>query len=91
MKDAVTSSGTRPKSLTDGFECAGFKMNATGITVRRGVNELLNRLFGRSDIEFPCAARHYEEAVSMPVYPALTESALSHCLTAARSAFAGGS
>lgn len=45
-----------------------------GISVRKGVDELLHRIVGLSDAAFPCATELFQKTVSFPFYPSLTES-----------------
>ena len=56
-----------------------------GISVRKGVDQLLHRIVGLSDAAFPCATELFQKTVSLPFYPSLTESEirairLSFCL-----------
>lgn len=44
-----------------------------GITVRRGVDELLHRLLGLADDRFKESVRHFETTLSLPIYPALSD------------------
>ncbi len=48
-----------------------------GIHVRRGVDRLLHRLLKLPDERFPISVRHFEETVSLPIYPALSRE--EHC------------
>jgi UDP-4-amino-4-deoxy-L-arabinose-oxoglutarate aminotransferase len=43
------------------------------IHVRRGVDQLLHRLLGFADCNFPKATQLFEETLSIPYYPALSE------------------
>ena len=45
-----------------------------GISVRKGVDQLLHRIVGLSDAAFPCATELFQKTVSLPFYPSLTES-----------------
>jgi len=76
-----------PLRIAGGLEYVATAMQAQEVTVRRGVNELLHRLLGRADAEFPQAMRHFQETVSVPIYPALTEANLARCLDAVRKVF----
>lgn len=59
-----------------------------GVHIRRAVDRLLHRSLGRPDSDFPGARRLYDETVSLPIYPALTEAEFTHCLHAATALFA---
>lgn len=73
-----------PLRIPDGLEGVAAGFSARGVTVRRGVDELLHRLAGLSDAAFPRAVRHYHETVSLPIYPALTDEELGRCAEAVR-------
>lgn len=49
----------------------------SGFHVRRGVDQLLHRLCGMPDDAFPSAVRCFDETVSIPFYPALTDEEVS--------------
>jgi UDP-4-amino-4-deoxy-L-arabinose-oxoglutarate aminotransferase len=53
-----------------------------GIIVRRGVDELLHRIVGESDRRFPVATELFETTVSVPIYPALSDSDIATCADA---------
>ncbi|MCG2576263.1 DegT/DnrJ/EryC1/StrS aminotransferase family protein [Dechloromonas sp. XY25] len=44
-----------------------------GISIRKGVDELLHRIVGLSDDDFPCATELFRKTVSLPFYPSLTD------------------
>jgi dTDP-4-amino-4,6-dideoxygalactose transaminase len=44
-----------------------------GVHVRKGVDSLLHRQYGFSDVEFPNATQLFEQAVSIPILPQLTD------------------
>jgi UDP-4-amino-4-deoxy-L-arabinose-oxoglutarate aminotransferase len=46
---------------------------AKGIHIRRGVDSLLHRLLNLPDDTFPKATSTFEETISLPIYPALTD------------------
>ncbi|HVT82392.1 MAG TPA: DegT/DnrJ/EryC1/StrS family aminotransferase [Phycisphaerae bacterium] len=48
-----------------------------GVTIRRGVDELMHRLLRQDDSTFPNAIRQYDTTVSIPLYPGLSEEELS--------------
>jgi perosamine synthetase len=76
-----------PLHTAGGLERVAEAFAGWGVTVRRGVDELLHRLLGRADSEFPEATRHFNETVSLPIYPSLTEGSFSRCVEAAQACF----
>ena len=54
-----------------------------GIRVSSGVDELLHRCMKLSDDQFRTSALLYERTVSLPIYPAMTESEQDRCVQAA--------
>lgn len=77
-----------PVRFSRGFQEAEILMKAHGVTVRRGVDELLHRIYGLPDAGFTNAVRHFRETVSLPIYPALTDDELERCLSACSASFA---
>jgi UDP-4-amino-4-deoxy-L-arabinose-oxoglutarate aminotransferase len=75
-----------PLRFAGGLGAVQEKFASAGVTVRRGVDELLHRLLGRPDSDFPRATQHYHETVSLPIYPALEDAELESCIAAARGA-----
>ena len=53
------------------FEEVQKKFGEHGVSVRRGVDELLHRTIGINDFDFPNAVKLYDETVSVPFYPSL--------------------
>lgn len=53
------------------FEALQARFHEKGISVRRGVDELLHRILGMDDSRFPNAVVLYQKSVSVPFYPAL--------------------
>ena len=49
------------------------KFEKKGIFVRKGVDELLHRIVGLDDKEYPNAVSIYNETISIPFYPSLSE------------------
>ena len=49
------------------------KFEKIGIYVRKGVDELLHRLIGLDDKDYPNAVRLYNETISIPFYPSLSK------------------
>lgn len=45
----------------------------SGVHIRRGVDELLHRRMGMPDVAFPEAVRLFQETVSLPFYPGLSD------------------
>jgi perosamine synthetase len=61
--------------LTAGITAAKMDSFAQqGVTVRRGVDDLLHRRAGLPDSDFPNAVAHFEATLSVPIYPALTDA-----------------
>lgn len=56
-----------------GFPAARDFFAARGVTVRRGVDDLLHRHAGMGDEGFSQSLKLYETTVSIPFYPALTD------------------
>lgn len=54
------------------FEWLRSRFLDRGIIVRRGVDELLHRTIGLSDLAFPMAVSLYQGTVSVPFYPSLS-------------------
>jgi dTDP-4-amino-4,6-dideoxygalactose transaminase len=70
-----------------GFDSLETHFRKHGICVRRGVDALLHRLRGEDDSRYPTATRLLETTVSIPCYPALTDTGLDricHALAALR-------
>lgn len=55
------------------FELVQEFFSKQGVSVRRGVDVLLHRLLGLDDTLFPNAIRLYQQTVSVPFYPSLTQ------------------
>ncbi len=53
-----------------------------GIHVRRGVDQLLHRLLGLKDHDFPNATRLYDETISIPLYPSLSRKEVDRLISA---------
>ena len=51
-----------------------------GIHVRKGVDSLLHRTYGFRDDEFPVATQLFNQAVSIPILPQLTEAQAHHII-----------
>lgn len=50
------------------------------ICVRRGVDQLMHRLVGESDSNFPQSVALFDSTVSLPIYPALTDDEASRVI-----------
>jgi dTDP-4-amino-4,6-dideoxygalactose transaminase len=71
-------------SVAGGLEKVAAQFAEHGVAVRKGVDELMHRLAGLPDAQFPVAVRHFETSVSLPLYPALTEEEIKTCVGAAQ-------
>jgi UDP-4-amino-4-deoxy-L-arabinose-oxoglutarate aminotransferase len=69
-------------SSDEGFEANVTAFARMGITVRRGVDELMHRLVGAPDRGFPMATELFDTTVSVPIYPALSPSEVARCADA---------
>ena len=56
-----------------GFGAVEEQFSRQGVTIRRGVDELLHRLVGLDDVLFPHASHLYQQTVSVPFYPGLSQ------------------
>lgn len=54
------------------FESVQAAFYSQGISVRRGVDELLHRTLGVNDSAFPMAVRLYEQTISIPFFPSMS-------------------
>ena len=66
-----------------GFPAARDFFAARGVTVRRGIDDLLHRQTGIGDQAFPQSLKLYETTVSIPFYPALTDDQVRRVAKAA--------
>lgn len=55
-----------------------------GIAVRRGVDRLLHRRRGFPDAAFPNAVRAFDQTISIPIYPALTQGEVGQIIDATK-------
>src|SRR5262249_33134749 len=63
-----------PLRICEGTAAAKFPLFAErGIAVRHGVDQLAHRTLGEHDAKFPGAMRAYEETISLPFYPDLSD------------------
>ncbi len=61
-----------------------------GIHVRKGVDSLLHRQYGFADDNFPVATRLFNQAVSIPILPQLSETDTDKIVSVTQSLFAQG-
>jgi len=66
------------------FDSISRQFAERGITVGRGVSELLHRLIGQTDEEFPNSVAAFNNTVSIPIYPAMTNDDVSKVIDAVR-------
>lgn len=69
------------------FDQAAPAMADRGVTVRRGVDELLHRLRGLPDTQFPTATHLLETTVCLPIHPSMTEEEIGRCVSAVSEVF----
>jgi UDP-4-amino-4-deoxy-L-arabinose-oxoglutarate aminotransferase len=68
-----------PVVVKGGVDSYARTFEQRGIIVRRGVDELLHRLIGHPDEDFPMSVQHYERTVSIPIYPAMSDEQIENC------------
>jgi UDP-4-amino-4-deoxy-L-arabinose-oxoglutarate aminotransferase len=73
-----------PVRIRDDFEVTRKRFEELGIHVRRGVDSLLHRVFGWDKTSFPIAEKIFQETVSIPIYPALTEDEVESVIAACK-------
>ncbi|MGE0040513.1 MAG: DegT/DnrJ/EryC1/StrS family aminotransferase [Vicinamibacterales bacterium] len=73
-----------PISVPGGLAACGAAFAEAGVTVRRGVDQLVHRLLGLDDRAFPVARELFDTTVSLPLYPALTSGETARVSGAAR-------
>ena len=72
-----------PMQLPFGLPSVADRFAERGVTVRRGVDQLLHRSIGEEDDRFPTACRLFDTTVMLPIYPALTDEEHEGCIDAA--------
>ncbi len=72
-----------PLRLSGGIDVWRRHFAERGIHVRMGVDRLLHRSLDLHDDSYPAAVRHFQETVSLPLYPALTDEEHARVLDAA--------
>jgi perosamine synthetase len=78
-----------PVLIPGGLESVQNAFESRGIAVRRGVDRLLHREAGLDETPFPHAISLFESTVSLPLYPALSNSDHEHCVESAVEIFSG--
>jgi perosamine synthetase len=71
------------------FESAQSVLLKWGVHARRGVDELLHRRLGMDDLDYSGAVKLYNNVISVPFYPSLTEHEQAQVLNAMRETFGG--
>lgn len=56
------------------FQKIQAEFAAKGVSIRRGVDELLHRRAGEPDAAFPASVAAFDTTISIPLYPALSDS-----------------
>ncbi len=69
------------------FENAQASLLANGVHARRGVDELLHRRMGLDDRNYPCATRLFNQLVSIPFYPSITNLEYAKVVKALKEVF----
>ena len=67
-----------------GLEAYGEFFLKRGITLRRGVDELIHRLMGLPDESFPQAVAHFRDTISVPIHPDMSPDDIARCVEALR-------
>jgi UDP-4-amino-4-deoxy-L-arabinose-oxoglutarate aminotransferase len=62
-----------PLIASEDFEEARRHFESRGIAVRKGVDSLIHRQFGLSDAQFRNATELFNNTISLPIYPALSQ------------------
>ena len=73
-----------PLWMHGNFETIRCQFAERCITVGRGVSELLHRLIGQSDDDFPNAVAAFNSTVSIPIYPAMTDDDVNKVIDAVK-------
>jgi dTDP-4-amino-4,6-dideoxygalactose transaminase len=76
-----------PVHVSGGLDRFQGHFMSHGVHVRRGVDQLLHRLFGLNDADFPMSIRHFGTTVSLPIYPGLTPDEESVCMRSVSQVF----
>lgn len=78
-----------PLSFSEGFNRAAPLFRNKGILVRRGVDALLHRSRGLSDARYPNAVIAFNNTVSIPCYPALSDACIARISESAKEIICG--
>jgi UDP-4-amino-4-deoxy-L-arabinose-oxoglutarate aminotransferase len=71
------------------FESSQASLLINGVHSRRGVDELLHRRIGLNDRNFPCAIKLFDQVISIPFYPSITEQERKKVVRALKVVFYG--
>lgn len=69
-----------PLKVKGGLEKYEKRFLGKEIQIRKGVDKLLHRLSGLSDDDFPMSIELFNETISVPLYPALTDEEVDRCI-----------
>jgi dTDP-4-amino-4,6-dideoxygalactose transaminase len=69
-----------PLKVPGGMDKFQRLFNQENIQVRRGVDQLLHRLMNISDNDFRMSVDLFGSTLSLPIYPALTDQEVAHCV-----------
>jgi len=76
-----------PLRIVSQFERVRSAIESQGVCVRRGVDKLLHRDAGLHDYQFPNAVKHFNETLSIPIYPSLTDDEAGLVIQAVQSSW----
>lgn len=71
-----------PIQIPGGLDAFQELFAKRGINIRRGVDPLLHRLVNLDDAKYPVAVKHFNETISLPIYPAMTDEEHEHAVNA---------
>lgn len=87
LRTEVTDGGMYfrfPMQMAGGINAFAESFLKERVVVRQGVDQLLHRVAGLPDADFPDSTRLFDSTVSLPIYPALEEAEVEQCLAAVR-------
>ena len=61
------------RQINNSFEEVEAYFFEKGIICRRGVDELTHRIISQSDALYPNAVKNYEQTISVPIYPSMSD------------------
>jgi len=73
-----------PLCMGGDFDSIQSRFGDRGVAVRRGVDQLLHRLVGQSDSDFPSAVALFNCTVSIPIYPAMSDDEVDKVIEAVK-------